>query len=48
MHGIKKYLLDNQTTKFLANSGYVYVIHLLHILLNLIPGFIRKLYSSCC
>jgi maltose O-acetyltransferase len=42
MQAIKKYLLDNQTTKFLANSGYVYLIQLLHVLLNLMPGFVRN------
>ncbi|MDB4575811.1 sugar O-acetyltransferase [bacterium] len=36
-------LYTNQKLKLLANNVYVYVIHLVHLLLNVLPGFMRVL-----
>lgn len=39
---LKAYLYNNERAKFLANGAYVYLIHLLHGFLNVMPGFIRN------
>jgi len=42
IQSLKRYLLANPRLKFLANASYVYLIHMLHLLLNLLPGIIRN------
>ncbi|MEH6582660.1 MAG: DapH/DapD/GlmU-related protein [Halioglobus sp.] len=39
---IKAYLFSNERAKFLANGLYVYLIHVLHLLLGVMPGFVRN------
>lgn len=39
---LNTFLFQNQNRKRIANQLYVYLIHLLHLLLNVMPGFIRN------
>ncbi|MFQ5508347.1 MAG: acyltransferase [Leptospirillia bacterium] len=40
--GPKDYLSRNHGAKLMVNQLYVYLIHMLHVVLNLVPGFIRN------
>ena len=42
MSGLKAYLAKNRWAKLTANHAYVYVIHMIHWVLNLTPWFIRN------
>ncbi len=42
MSALKTYLARNRWAKLTANHAYVYVIHMIHMLLNLMPWFIRN------
>jgi maltose O-acetyltransferase len=39
---LEAWLFRDQVRKRVANQTYVYIIHLLHLVLNLAPGFVRN------
>lgn len=44
MKQIKSKLYRNQKLKLVTNNLYVYLIHLFHLFLNIMPGFMRVLF----
>ncbi|MFC1698983.1 acyltransferase [Candidatus Omnitrophota bacterium] len=39
---LNNFLFRNEVRKRIANQLYVYIIHLVHLILNVMPGFIRN------
>jgi len=43
MDRINSFLYSNQVPKLIVNHFYVYFIHMFHLFLNLMPGFLRNM-----